>query len=172
MPSHPQPPSSQPIILRLVVLMSLDNVPIVSADCSLLLRNHRYNNGYFLALAALIVDIVAINKNMTPHWLRRIVTVMITPRTRQQPPATSSRSFKHHSDTPVRIVGVDAGAGLELHWRSSLNHGEGPYTAQFSSVFNRGIIFLWMFRHGHQLICLMKVEWFWCSKMNSPQSLW
>ena len=67
MPSHPRPPSSQPIILRLVVLMSLDNVPIVSADCSLLLCNHRYNNGYFLALAALIVDIVAINKNMTPH---------------------------------------------------------------------------------------------------------
>ena len=167
MPSHPQPPSSQPIILRLVVLMSLDNVPIVSADCSLLLRNHRYNNGYFLALAALIVDIVAINKNMTPHWLRRIVTVMITPRTRS---SHGSRSFKHHSDTPVRIVGVDAGAGLELHRRSSRSpyHGEGPYTAQFSSVFNRGIIFLWMFRHGHHWY----VWWFWCSKMNSPQSLW
>ena len=125
-----------------------------SADSSRLLCNHRYNNGYFLALAALIVDIVAINKNMTPHWLRRIVTVMITPRTRS---STSHQPLNHSNTTPVWIVGVVAGSGLELHRRRAPT----PHTTQFGSVFNRGIIFLWMFRHKHQLICLMKVKWFW-----------
>ena len=44
---------------------------------------------------------------------------------------------------------------LEVRWRELLctHH----YTTRLS-VFNRGIKFLRVFRHGHQLICLMEVK--------------
>ena len=112
-----------------------------SADCSPLLCNHRYNNGYFLALAALIVDIVAINKNMTPHWLRRIVTVMITPRTRSstshQPPA--AQSFKHHS-------GVDCGSGCWIWIRAASEKGPTLPLPHYT---------IWLSTHPH----LRYIEW-------------
>ena len=41
-----------------------------------------------------------------------------------------------------------------------------PCTAFILSVFIPGAVGSLVFRHGHQLICLMKVELFWCSEMK------
>ena len=75
------------------------------------------------------------------------------------------------TSAPRHLGSVGTTAPYTRHYedhppRSTTHSTHTHHTASHCFIFVRKCLLGVVFRHGHQLICLIKVVWFWCSKMK------